>query len=58
MDCHILDPDIAPEINSKGERILNHTGKIRLVNLYMPSTGSRKTKLVIETASDNLRIDN
>ena len=29
MDCHILDPDIAPEINSKGERILNHTGKNR-----------------------------
>lgn len=69
MDCHILDPDIAPEINSKRGRILNPTGKNRLSQFLHAfyweqenKTCYRNSKWQLENwhllSSDNLRIDN
>lgn len=57
LACCILDPDIleesiAPEINSKRQRLLNpRQERVGVVISHMLPTGSRKTKRVIETVS-------
>lgn len=57
LDFYILDPDIlkksiAPEINSKRQRLLNlRQERVGVVLSHTPPTGNRETKHVIETVS-------